>query len=124
SWSAAAPSRARSRMGRTTPGCSNATGRDATRETDSAGPRFPEAGGDALPAVAPRALRTACGIGLRAPHVAELMERRPSVPWVEVHAENYMGGGPAPAQLDAVRREYPVALHGVGLSLATDGAPD
>ncbi len=65
-------------------------------------------------------LGTPCGIGLRAPHVAELLVSRPAIPWVEVHAENYMGGGPAVAQLDAVRREYPISLHGVGLSLGTD----
>ena len=59
------------------------------------------------------------GIGLRAPHVAELIARRPSLGLVEVHAENYMGGGPAPAALETVRRDYPVSVHGVGLSLGS-----
>jgi uncharacterized protein (UPF0276 family) len=36
-----------------------------------------------------------------------------------VHAENYMGGGAAPAALARVREVYPVALHGVGLSLGS-----
>jgi hypothetical protein len=36
-----------------------------------------------------------------------------------VHAENYLGvGGPRRAWLDAVRREHPLSLHGVSLSLA------
>ena len=35
-----------------------------------------------------------------------------------------MGGGPAVAPLEAVRRDYPVSLHGVGLSLGSDGALD
>ena len=35
------------------------------------------------------------GIGLRAPHVDEMIAARPDVAWLEVHAENYMGGGPA-----------------------------
>jgi len=61
----------------------------------------------------------AIGIGLRAPHVAEIVATRPALGWLEVHAENYMGGGPARAQLDAVRRDYPLSLHGVGLSLGT-----
>jgi hypothetical protein len=61
----------------------------------------------------------AIGIGLRAPHVAEIVATRPALGWLEVHAENYMGGGPALAQLDAVRRDYPLSLHGVGLSLGT-----
>ncbi|HWI25436.1 MAG TPA: DUF692 domain-containing protein [Stellaceae bacterium] len=59
------------------------------------------------------------GIGLRAPHVAELLAARPVVGWLEVHAENYMGGGTAAAELDAIRRQYPVSLHGVGLSLGS-----
>ena len=61
----------------------------------------------------------AIGIGLRAPHVAEIVATRPALGWLEVHAENYMGGGPALAQLDAVRRDYPLSLHGVGLSLGS-----
>jgi uncharacterized protein (UPF0276 family) len=64
------------------------------------------------------------GIGLRAPHVGELLARRPAVPWLEVHPENYMSGGPALASLETVRREYPVSLHGVGLSLGTAGDID
>ena len=66
-----------------------------------------------------RALPSGAGIGLRAPHVGELLATRPAVPWLEVHPENYMSGGPALVLLDAVRREYPVSLHGVGLSLGT-----
>ena len=59
------------------------------------------------------------GIGLRAPHVAEVMATRPAVGWFEVHAENYLGGGPALRTLEAIRRDYPVALHAVGLSLGS-----
>jgi uncharacterized protein len=64
------------------------------------------------------------GVGLRARHVAELLAARPAVPWLEVHPENYMGGGLALASLEAVRRDYPVSLHGVGLSLGTAGPID
>jgi uncharacterized protein (UPF0276 family) len=59
------------------------------------------------------------GIGLRAPHVAEILATRPPVGWLEVHIENYLGGGPAPRALDRVRREHPISLHGVGLSLGS-----
>ena len=31
------------------------------------------------------------GIGLRAPHVTEVLATRPAIGWLEVHAENYMG---------------------------------
>jgi uncharacterized protein (UPF0276 family) len=57
------------------------------------------------------------GIGLRAPHVAEIIAARPPLSWLEIHAENYMGGGPRLAHLDSARRDYPLSVHGVGLSL-------
>ena len=62
---------------------------------------------------------TGAGIGLRAPHVDELLARRPAISWLEVHAENYMGGGPAIRALERVRRDYPLSVHGVGLSLGS-----
>ena len=66
------------------------------------------------------ALRQApAGVGLRTPHVAEVMATRPAVGWFEVHSENYLGGGPALRALGQIRRDYPIALHGVGASLGT-----
>jgi hypothetical protein len=64
----------------------------------------------------------AAGVGLRAPHVAQVRSERPRVAWFEVHSENYYAaGGPALAALDDIRRDYPLSLHGVGMSLgATD----
>jgi uncharacterized protein len=59
------------------------------------------------------------GIGLRFPHHELLLRSRPDVPWLEVHAENYFGGGTARRTLEAVRRDYPLSLHGVGLSLGS-----
>lgn len=65
-------------------------------------------------------LPAAAGVGLRAPHVREVLERRPPVAWFEVHSENYFAdGGAALAALDRVRADYPVALHGVGMSLGS-----
>ena len=60
-----------------------------------------------------------CGIGLRSPHVDEIVERRPRIGWLEVHAENYMGGGSAVRTLERLREDYPLSLHGVGLSLGS-----
>jgi hypothetical protein len=62
---------------------------------------------------------TAAGIGLRSAHVAEVIATRPAVPWFEVHAENYMSGGPAPRALQTIRESYAVAVHAVGLSLGS-----
>ncbi|MCW5750951.1 MAG: DUF692 domain-containing protein [Alphaproteobacteria bacterium] len=59
------------------------------------------------------------GIGLRAVHHEAVAETRPDIGWFEIHAENYLGGGSPVQTLDAVRRDYPVALHGVGLSLGS-----
>jgi uncharacterized protein (UPF0276 family) len=59
------------------------------------------------------------GIGLRSRHVAEVMASPPPVGWFEVHAENYMDGGAAIRELERIRRDFPVAVHGVGLSLGT-----
>ena len=64
------------------------------------------------------------GLGLRAPHLAEVVAHRPAVGWWEIHTENHLGGGPARRQLDAIRRDYPLSVHGVGLSLGTAEGPD
>jgi len=64
------------------------------------------------------------GIGLRARHIEEVLDARAPVPWFEVHAENYMGGGMARRALDKIRRSYPISLHGVGLSLGSADAID
>ena len=72
-----------------------------------------------------RAIPAAIGIGMRAPHFGEIIATRPAIGWLEVHAENYLGGGPAAVRLDTIRREYPLSLHGVGLSLGSaDGLAD
>jgi uncharacterized protein (UPF0276 family) len=59
------------------------------------------------------------GIGLRSPHLAEIASTIPAVGWLEVHAENYLGGGPAVRTLQRLRRDYPLSVHGVGLSLGS-----
>ena len=48
-----------------------------------------------------------------------MLDVDPDVAWMEVHTENYMGGGTALRYLEAVRRDYPISLHGVGLSLGS-----
>ena len=60
------------------------------------------------------------GIGLRAPHYAEVAGRRPALDFLEVHSENFFGDGGAPlAWLERLRPDYPLSLHGVGLSLGS-----
>ncbi|MBV9290233.1 MAG: DUF692 domain-containing protein [Hyphomicrobiales bacterium] len=63
----------------------------------------------------------AVGVGFKAEHFDAIRESRPALGFFEVHAENYMGaGGPPHRRLEAIRREYALFVHGVGLSI---GAP-
>ena len=67
----------------------------------------------------------AVGIGLRQPHYQALLQGRPQLGFVEVHAENFFADGGAPlALLQAVRQHYPVSLHGVGLALGSAAGLD
>ena len=59
------------------------------------------------------------GIGLRFQHHQAVLDTRPDVAWMEVHTENYMGGGSPIRCLEAIRRDIPISLHGVGLSLGS-----
>jgi len=59
------------------------------------------------------------GIGLRGPHLAQMLKQRPSAGWLEVHAENYMHASPATAALERLRNHYTLSIHGVGLSLGS-----
>src|SRR6185295_15368617 len=66
----------------------------------------------------PRPVPARAGIGLRAGHFADVLTNRPDVGWFEVHSENHFApAGAAHAALDALRANYPISLHGVGLSL-------
>lgn len=59
------------------------------------------------------------GVGLRAPHYREVLSMLPNLGWVEVHSENFFGGGASLHTLCKVREHYPVSLHGVGMGLAS-----
>lgn len=64
------------------------------------------------------------GIGLRAPHYREVLNQLPKLGWVEVHSENFFGGGSPLRTLLKVREHYPVSLHGVGMGLASSAPLD
>jgi uncharacterized protein (UPF0276 family) len=64
--------------------------------------------------------RLGVGVGLRARHYGDFLERRPKVGWLEVHSENYFGdGGYDLHVLERLRADYPLSLHGVGLALGS-----
>lgn len=65
-----------------------------------------------------RALPPRAGVGLKHQHGAQLLQERPSLGFLEIHAENYFGaGGPPHALLGALRESYALSVHGVGLSI-------
>ncbi|MBL4784295.1 MAG: DUF692 domain-containing protein [Cohaesibacteraceae bacterium] len=65
------------------------------------------------------------GVGLKAAHFQDILNKRHCVSWFEVHPENYMGAGGAPHHnLGLIRQDYPLSLHGVGLSIGADRALD
>ena len=65
------------------------------------------------------------GIGLRAPHVGRVLSEHPRIAWLETHSENlFAAGGPFHAAMARIRADYPLSLHGVGLSLGSAGRLD
>lgn len=59
------------------------------------------------------------GIGLRAEHYSAFLALRPSLALVEVHSENFFGGGRHLDTLLQARSTHAISLHGVGLSLGS-----
>ena len=72
----------------------------------------------------PDRIPAAAGIGLRFPHHRDVAAAPSGLAWVEVQPENYMAGGAMLDLLDTIRRDVPVSLHGVGLSLGSVGGVD
>ena len=72
-------------------------------------------GGDAL-----RAPFAGFGLGLRPVHYPEFAAGPQPVDWLEIISENYMiQGGKPLAMLDAIRADYPLAMHGVSMSIGS-----
>jgi uncharacterized protein (UPF0276 family) len=75
--------------------------------------------------LAPDAIDSRAGIGLRPRHYREIVAARPDVAFLEIHAENYFAAGGQPlAFLERLRADYPLSVHGVGLSLGSTDALD
>jgi len=68
------------------------------------------------------ALPKTAGIGFKPQYFDALRQEPGPVGFIEVHAENYMGAGGLPhAQLTALRSDFALSLHGVGLSIGGPG---
>ena len=58
------------------------------------------------------------GVGLRSPHVNEILTTQPDLDFFELLTDNHLcEGGYARQQAFLVRQDYPVSLHSVGMSL-------
>ena len=65
------------------------------------------------------------GLGLRRPHYADYLDRDVPVDFVEIISENFMVDGGRPlATLDSIRERYPVAMHGVSMSIGSSDGLD
>ena len=60
------------------------------------------------------------GLGLRTTHYEAILETKPALDWFEIISENYMVSGGRPlANLMRIRADYPMAMHGVSLSIGS-----
>jgi uncharacterized protein (UPF0276 family) len=60
------------------------------------------------------------GLGLRPVYYQDILEKNPRVDWFEVISENFMvPGGPPLAMLERIRKDYPIVMHGVSMSIAS-----
>ena len=60
------------------------------------------------------------GLGLRTDHYQAVLDSRPAVDWFEVITENYLVPGGKPLHfLYKIREHYPMAMHGVAMSIGS-----
>jgi uncharacterized protein (UPF0276 family) len=71
-----------------------------------------------------RRIPNRAGIGLRLPHLAEVVATRPAVEWLEIHPENFLANPHATELLMALRDVYPMSVHTVGVSIGSAGGID
>lgn len=64
------------------------------------------------------------GIGLRLPHIAEVVATRPSIGWLEIHPENFLANPHATELLLELSQQYPISVHTVGVSIGSASGID
>ena len=67
----------------------------------------------------PRLASTRAGVGLRLPHIAEVVATQPSVGWFEIHPENFLANPHATELLVELATRYPLSVHTVGVSVGS-----
>lgn len=64
------------------------------------------------------------GIGLRLPHIAEVVATRPPLRWLEIHPENFLANPHAAELLVELSGIYPISVHSVGISIGSGAGID
>src|SRR5215467_6784376 len=64
------------------------------------------------------------GVGLRLPHLMEIVATLPPIGWLEVHPENFLANPHAAELLTELSTHYPISLHTVGISVGSAGGLD
>jgi uncharacterized protein len=65
------------------------------------------------------------GLGLRPVYYPDIFDAQPPVDWFEVVSENFMVPGGQPlANLERIRADYPIVMHGVSMSIASTAPLD
>jgi uncharacterized protein len=65
------------------------------------------------------------GAGFKTQHADAILADSYRIGFLEVHAENYMGAGGHPHRiLNAMRQNFPLSIHGVGLSIGSQNGLD
>ncbi len=60
------------------------------------------------------------GLGLRPAYYADLIHEKPAIDWLEIVSDDFLSvGGMGPLILERLRLDYPMVMHGVGLSLGS-----
>lgn len=69
----------------------------------------------------PNPIPAKAGVGLKPEHYQAIIESRPDIAWFEIIPENYMAeGGAVHHYLHQIRENYPLSIHGIGLSLGSE----
>lgn len=64
------------------------------------------------------------GLGLRLPHLTDVLATRPAIPFFEVHPESFLANPHALELLDQVAEQYPLSVHTVGVSVGSSRGVD
>eukprot|EP01041_Mallomonas_annulata_P020017 gene20017-39607_t len=65
------------------------------------------------------------GLGLRTQHYGDFLAQKQDLDWLEIITDNFLVDGGKPlVMLDRIRRDYPVAMHGVAMSIGSASGVD